>query len=214
MTSMENRAEAAVEAVLFAMGGSVTTAQLAAALESTPAEAEVVVRRLMDRCEAEGRGLRIIELDGAFQMCTSASFYENLIRVVKTPKKQVLTDVLMETLAIVAYRQPVTRLEIEKIRGVKSDHAINKLMDYDLIYEVGRLAAPGHPAQFATTEEFLRRFGITGTKALPEVAPEVAQKIRNEVSHEVGETPEEISEEISEQMPDAESAHTSDSEEG
>ena len=99
-------------------------------------------------------------------MCTRAKYYENLIQVASAPKKQVLTDVVLETLSIIAYKQPITKLEIEKIRGVKSDHAVNRLIEYNLVYEVGRLDAPGRPALFATTEEFLRRFGVGSTEQL------------------------------------------------
>ena len=106
----------------------------------------------------EDRGIRIIELEDSFQLCTKKEMYEYLIRVAKQPKRYALTDVLLETLSIVAYKQPVTKLEIEKIRGVKSDHAVNKLVEYGLIEETGRLDAPGRPLLFGTTEEFLRRF--------------------------------------------------------
>ena len=94
----------------------------------------------------------------------------------------------METLSIIAYKQPVTKLEIEKIRGVKSDHAVNKLVEYNLVYEVGRLDAPGRPALFATTEEFLRRFGIGSTQNLPVADPVVAAEIRMEVEEELSES--------------------------
>lgn len=93
-------------------------------------------------------------------------YYENLIRVAAAPKKQVLSDVVLETLAIIAYKQPVTKADIEKIRGVKSDHAVNRLIEYNLVYEAGRLDTPGKPALFATTEEFLRRFGVSSTENL------------------------------------------------
>ena len=82
-------------------------------------------------------------------------------------KKPVLTDVMLETLSIIAYKQPVTRAEIEKIRGVKSDFAVNKLMEYDLVRELGRLDAPGRPILLGTTEEFLRSFGVRNLEELP-----------------------------------------------
>ena len=87
-----------------------------------------------------------------YQMCTRPEIYEYLIKIAKQPKRRVLTDVLLETLSIIAYKQPVTKMEIEKIRGVSSDHAVNKLIEYNLVCEVGRLDAPGRPALFATTE--------------------------------------------------------------
>ena len=91
----------------------------------------------------------------------------------------------METLAIIAYKQPVTKADIEKIRGVKSDHAVNRLVEYDLVYEAGRLDAPGRPALFATTEEFLRRFGVGSTEQLPEMNVEQREEIRSEVEEEL-----------------------------
>ena len=118
-------------------------------------------------------------------MCTRAEYYENLIRVAATPKKQMLTEVALETLSIIAYKQPVTKLEIEKIRGVKSDHAVNRLVEYNLVYEVGRLDAPGRPALFATTEEFLRRFGVGSVGELPDIKPEQEEEIKSQVEKEL-----------------------------
>jgi len=94
--------------------------------------------------------------------------------------------VVMETLAIIAYKQPVTKADIEKIRGVKSDHAVNRLIEYNLVYEAGRMDAPGRPALFATTEEFLRRFGVSSTVDLPEMNLEQKEEIRMEVEEELG----------------------------
>lgn len=139
----------------------------------------------MARYEKEERGIQIIELENSYQMCTKARFYENLIRVASAPKKNVLTEVTLETLSIIAYKQPVTKLEIEKIRGVKSDHAVNRLIEYNLVQEIGRLDAPGRPALFATTEEFLRRFGIGGKENLPDIDPVRQEEIKNEVEEEL-----------------------------
>ena len=181
----EKREEAIVEAVLFTMGKSVELRQLAAALGTDAERAEAAVRRLQSRYEAEKRGMQITQLEDSWQMATRAEYYENLIRVAATPKKQILTDVVLETLSIIAYKQPITKLEIEKIRGVKSDHAVNKLIEYNLVYEVGRLDVPGRPALFATTEEFLRRFGVGSTKELPEPAPGRIDEFRMEAEEEL-----------------------------
>ncbi|MFQ9985697.1 MAG: SMC-Scp complex subunit ScpB, partial [Lachnospiraceae bacterium] len=94
-------------------------------------------------------------------------------------------DVLLETLAIVAYKQPVTRLEIEKIRGVKSDHAVNKLIEYNLIAEMGRLDVPGRPILFGTTEEFLRCFGVQSVDELPLLSPEKLEDFKQEAEEEM-----------------------------
>lgn len=185
ITKEEREYEAVIEAVLFTMGKSVEVRQLAAAIEQDEETARNAVLRLKKRYESERRGMQIIELENSFQMCTRPEYYENLIRVASAPKKQVLTDVVLETLSIIAYKQPVTKMEIEKIRGVKSDHAVNRLVEYNLVYEVGRLDAPGRPALFATTEEFLRRFGIGSTQNLPTPDPETAAEIRMEVEEEL-----------------------------
>lgn len=184
-TMVFSKEEAIVEAVLFTMGNSVELSQLAAALDKDMAAAKAAVQRLKEKYEKSDRGMQIIELETSYQMCTKAQYYENLIRVASAPKKQVLTDVVLETLAIVAYKQPVTKLEIEKIRGVKSDHAVNRLIEYGLVYEAGRLDAPGRPALFATTEEFLRRFGVGSSEELPAINPEQVDEFKLEVEEEL-----------------------------
>lgn len=183
----EKEQETVVEAVLFAMGQSVETSRLAAALGQDEQTAAAAAKRLAARYDSEHRGMQIVELEDRFQMCTRGDYYENLIRVASVPKKQVLSDVVLETLAIIAYRQPVTKMEIEKIRGVKSDHAVNRLIEYNLVYEAGRMDAPGRPALFATTEEFLRRFGVGSVETLPEIYPEKVMWMREEVEEELKE---------------------------
>ena len=177
--------EAVVEAVLFTMGRSVEIRQLAAALETGEQEAEAAAERLKARYEESVCGMQVLRLENSYQMCTRTGYYENLIRVAAAPKKQVLSDVVLETLAIIAYKQPVTKADIEKIRGVKSDHAVNRLIEYNLVYEAGRLDAPGKPALFATTEEFLRSFGVSSTENLPEMDLEQKEEIRSEVEEEL-----------------------------
>ena len=182
---LEKHLEAVVEAVLFTMGKSVELRQLAIATGQSEEETRQAVERLKARYDKEERGMEIIELEDSYQMCTRTGFYENLIRVAASPKKQVLSEVVLETLSIIAYKQPVTKMEIEKIRGVKSDHAVNRLVEYNLVQEVGSLDAPGHPALFATTEEFLRRFGIGSTENLPDMDPVREEEIRVEVEEEM-----------------------------
>lgn len=192
---MTDKDELTVEAVLFAMGASVEARQLAAALGCEPAQAREAARRLQRRYDDEQRAIRIIELEDCFQMCTRNEYYDALVRVVKTPRKQVLTEAVMETLSIIAYRQPVTRAEIEKIRGVSSAYAVNKLIEYGLVYEAGRLDVPGRPAAFATTEEFLRRFGVTSRKELPSLDADTEAQIIRDVTKEVGYRPEDEAQE-------------------
>lgn len=177
--------EAIVEAILFTMGEAVEVGRIAAAVELDEDTVRRVVRNMMDRYEDEGRGIQIIELEGAFQMCTKASMYEYLVKIAHVPKKHVLTDVLLETLSIIAYKQPITKQEIEAIRGVKSDHAVNKLIEYNLACEVGRMDAPGRPILFGTTEEFLRSFGIASLDELPAVNPDKLEDFKLEAEEEI-----------------------------
>ena len=181
----EKNYEAIIEAILFTMGESVELDKIAAAIELDKKETKAIIEKMMKHYENPSIGVKIIELDDAYQMCTKSEMYEYLIKIARQPKRHVLTDVLLETLSIIAYKQPITKVEIEKIRGVKSDHAVNRLVEYNLVQEVGRLDAPGHPALFATTEEFLRRFGIGSTENLPDMDPVREEEIRVEVEEEM-----------------------------
>lgn len=173
-----------IEAILFTMGESVELDKIAAVIEHDENTTRKIIHNMMDRYEEENRGIRIIELEDSFQMCTKKETYEYLIRIAKQPKRYVLTEVLLETLSIVAYKQPVTKLEIEKIRGVKSDHAVNKLVEFGLVEEVGRMDAPGRPLLFGTTEEFLRRFSVQSLDELPTINPEQVEHFKEEAEDE------------------------------
>lgn len=186
MESVEiKKLEGAIEAILFTMGDSVELGKIAAAVEHDEDTVRKIIHQMMDKYEEEDRGVRIVELENSFQMCTKPEMYEYLILVARQPRKYVLTDVLLETLSIIAYKQPVTKLEIEKIRGVKSDHAVNKLVEYNLVCEAGRLDAPGRPLLFGTTEEFLRRFSIHSIEDLPGLNPEQMEHFKTEAEEEV-----------------------------
>ena len=177
--------EGIIESILLTMGDSVEVGKIAKAIEQDVDTTRKLIHRMMDKYESEDRGVRIIELEDSFQMCTKKETYEYLIRVATQPKKHALTDILLETLSIIAYKQPVTKLEIEKIRGVKSDHAVNKLVEYNLVCERGRLDAPGKPILFGTTEEFLRRFSIPSLDDLPSPNPEQVETFKEEAEEEV-----------------------------
>lgn len=176
--------QGAIEAILFTMGESVELSKIAKAIGHDEETTTKMIHLMMDKYEAEDRGVRIIELDNAFQMCTKKEMYDYLIRIASQPKRYTLTDVLLETLSIIAYKQPVTKLEIEKIRGVKSDHAVNKLVEYGLAEEAGRLDAPGRPILFGTTEEFLRRFCVQSIDELPALNQEQIEHFKEEAEDE------------------------------
>lgn len=180
----KNEKASIIEGILFAMGDSVEPEKIATALEISVDEVIGIIDELAAQYESDGRGIRITKLDGAYQMCTSSDIYEYLIRIAKQPKKAVLTETLLETLSIVAYKQPVTKAEIEKIRGVSSDHAVSKLVEYQLVEEVGRLDAPGRPMLFGTTEQFLRSFGVASIEELPTLSPVTLEEFKHEAEEE------------------------------
>lgn len=177
--------EARIEAILFTMGEAVEAERIAMALEHDVDTVRRVARNMMDRYRSFDRGIQIIELNDSYQMSTKPEMYEAIIKIAHVPKKHVLTEVLLETLSIVAYKQPITRQEIEAIRGVSCDHAINKLVEYGLISEIGRLDAPGRPILFGTTEDFLRSFGLASLDELPIVKPEKVEDFKIEAEEEI-----------------------------
>lgn len=178
--------EAAISAILFAMGDSVEYKKLSEAIGYSVEETVEIVHRMQEKYEnSDDIGFTIVELEDAIQMCSKASMYEYLIKVAKTPKNLHLSDTALETLSIIAYKQPVTRAEIEKIRGVSCDHAINRLLEFNLITELGRLNAPGRPLLFGTTEEFLRSFGVKSIDELPIIAPDRLEEFKKEANEEI-----------------------------
>ena len=182
---------AAIEAVLFATGSAIEEGKLLQALgtEEEPVDKKAfhaALDELEKSYEDENRGIRLLRLENKYQLCTKNEYYEVLGRIVNMPRKHTLTDTLLETLAIVAYKQPVTRAEIEKIRGVSCSHVVNRLVEYNLICEVGRLDAPGHPILFGTTDDFLRNFGISSMDELPTISQDKIEDFRKQAEKEAG----------------------------
>lgn len=178
--------KAVVEAVLFAMGNSVELKKLASVLNMSDTETKALIGSMQEEYNSDvNRGITIVELEGSIQMCSKTEMYEHLMKIATVPKHYSLTDTVLETLSIVAYKQPVTRIEIEKIRGVNCDHAVNKLLEYGLITELGRLDAPGRPLLFGTTEEFLRCFGVKSLDELPTVSAERLEEFKKEAAEEI-----------------------------
>ncbi|HWT75167.1 MAG TPA: SMC-Scp complex subunit ScpB [Mobilitalea sp.] len=177
--------EAQIEAILFTMGEAVELERIAGAIDHDVETTRKLIHNMMDQYENEEHGIHIIELDGAYQLCTKSEMYETIIKITHIPKKHILTDVLLETLSIIAYKQPITKLQIEAIRGVKSDHAVNKLVEYNLVCELGRMDVPGRPILFGTTEEFLRSFGLQSLDSLPVMNPEKLEDFKIEAEEEM-----------------------------
>jgi segregation and condensation protein B len=177
--------EAVIEAVLFTMGEAVALDKLAEVIDLDQETTKKILHQMMDAYQKKHRGIRLIELEGAYQLCTKKEYYEFIKKATNKVINHQLTDVLIETLSIIAYKQPLTKMHIEKIRGVKTDHAVNKLIEYGLIEEKGRLDSPGRPILLGTTEAFLRGFGLTSVDELPDLDEQQLSKIRGEVEQEL-----------------------------
>lgn len=183
-TMEREKQEAIIEAVLFTMGEAVSVNRLAELIEETQTVTKKIVYDMQGRMEAANRGIAIAEFENSFQMCTKSEMYEYLIKIAKSPRKYVLTDTVMETLSIIAYKQPVTKLDIEKIRGVNCDHAVNRLVEFNLVKELGRMDAPGRPLLFGTTEQFLRSFGVKSLDELPELNQVQIEEFKEQAEEE------------------------------
>ena len=178
-----SRLEAAVEAILFASGEAVSLNHLSLGIGQDIRTTKEVILSLMLKLQQDNRGIEIIGINDSFQMRTSPNYYENIKILYQNPQKIKLTQPLIETLAIIAYKQPVTKSEIEEIRGVSADHAVNKLMEYGLVCEKGRLDVPGKPILFGTTDDFLKHYGFSEISALPKL-PEANVQFQVEAENE------------------------------
>ena len=159
----------AIEGILFAAGEPVKSAKLAAVLETDTETVEEAVKLLKYNYDAEGRGMTIIDIDEGYQLCSRPDYYNYIQLILGEQRRQALSNAAMEALAIIAYKQPITKGQIEYIRGVNSDAAVNRLVERGLIEESGRLDAPGRPILYVTTQNFLRCFGLSTPRDLPEI---------------------------------------------
>lgn len=170
MNRMEiNKAKGEIEAILFAAGREVKIGELMSALEASSEEIINVVESMKEDYKNQNRGLQIINVGEAYQLCTKKEYYEVIYSVFDKRNKPNLSQAALETLAIIAYNPRITRAEIESIRGVNSDGTIYKLLDYHLIEETGKIDAPGRPGTYGVTSEFLRMFGYGNLNELPEL---------------------------------------------
>lgn len=180
------KAKAVIEAILFTMGDSVEIVKLAEITGLSEEEMKAVLAEMQTAYEERSSGVKLLLLEQSVQLCTKKELYEYIIRIAKVSKKPTLSEAVLETLSIVAYKQPVTRIEIEKIRGVASHHAIDKLLEYDLIQELGRLDAPGRPILFGTTEQFLRSFGLEKLSQMPSLDMDKLEELKEQAEAEIG----------------------------
>ncbi len=181
----KNKQLAVLEAVLFSMGEAVSIDKLAKVTETEESETEALLKELKKKMDKSDRGVTITQIGDAYQMCSKTEMYEYLIDLTVSDKRAALSDSALEALSIIAYKQPVTRLDVEKIRGVNSDHAINRLIECELIKELGRLDAPGKPILFGTTDQFLRSFGVKSLEDLPELSSVQIEEFKEQAEQEV-----------------------------
>lgn len=164
-----NKSKGVIEAILFAAGREVKITELMSALEESSEEIITLVESMKEAYKSENRGLQIVNVGEAYQLCTKQEYYEYLYTIFDKRNKPNLSQAAIETLAIIAYNPKITRAEIEAIRGVNSDGTIYKLLDYNLIEETGKLDAPGRPGTYGVTSEFLRIFGFNNLNELPDL---------------------------------------------
>lgn len=164
-----NKSKGVIEAILFAAGREVKITELMSALEASSEEVITLVESMKEDYKNENRGLQIVNVGEAYQLCTKQEYYEYLYTIFDKRNKPNLSQAAIETLAIIAYNPKITRAEIEAIRGVNSDGTIYKLLDYNLIEETGKLDAPGRPGTYGVTSEFIRIFGFNNLNELPDL---------------------------------------------
>ena len=161
--------ESAIEGVLFAAGEPVGVERLCLALDIDRITADSVCQRLADAYRYERRGIRLVRLDNSYQLCSAPEFADCIRRAFESRRPARLSQPALEVLAIIAYYQPATRAYVDQIRGVDSSYTVSLLLERDLIEECGRLAVPGRPIQYRTTQTFLRSFGLSNLDELPEL---------------------------------------------
>jgi segregation and condensation protein B len=163
-----NQLAGQVESLLFVAGDDGLTAKQLAELTGTDKEAvERALAQIAEACRQEGRGLQVVELAGTFRLATKQQHADAIRRLLENPTTQALTQASLEVLAIIAYRQPITRVEVEEIRGVKSERPIQTLVSRGLVKEAGRAEGTGRAILYGTTDTFLDHFGLASLKDLP-----------------------------------------------
>lgn len=165
--------KAAVEAIIFASGEPVPAARISLVLGVPEEDVFACAERLAEEYEAAGRGIRLLRLDKSLQMCSAPQYAKQIARVIEHRAPPKLSPAALETLAVVAYFQPVTRAYVDEVRGVDSSYTVSSLVEKGLIEPTGRLEAPGRPTLYKTTEAFLRVMGVSELSELPKL-PDMA----------------------------------------
>lgn len=169
--------EYALEAVLFASGEPVSDNKLCAVLGTDKQTLSNAARHLADEYDFSRRGIRLLTLENAYQLCSRADYAQQVRAVLETRKAPTLSSSALEVLAIIAYKQPITKTYIEQVRGVDSSGTVNTLQEKGLIVECGRLDVPGRPILYRTTDGFLRSFGLSSISDLPALSEALGQEM-------------------------------------
>lgn len=190
----------AVEAMIFASGRPVSAKAISEILEVGTNEIEEAIEVLKEKLLERNSGVQIIKVNDTYQFATLEKFYAYICKLLDNRPKPTLSQAALEVLSIVAYNQCTTRAEIERVRGVSSDSALNKLLEYNLVEEAGKMNAPGRPMMYKTTEDFLKMFGYTSLKDLPEL-PNIKEALGEEDGQvRIGENVEVVTESEKEQV--------------
>lgn len=157
-----------IEGILFAAGDGVSITELCRCLDKSVSEVQFAMEILKQDYQSKARGIRLVQIKDSYQLSTKPDYYGYIKEITRHQEKTGLSRAALETLAIIAYRQPVTRLAVDELRGVSSSSAIQRLLDRGLICDGGRLEAPGRPILYKTTNAFLKAMGFTSLKEIPE----------------------------------------------
>ena len=188
--SSKPKLKSSIESLLFVSGEPLTLRDFTNTLEVSPKILKSVLDEMQKEYEEEKRGIKLISINGEYQLVTKAENSDYIQKLLRKNKRQSLSQASLESLAIISYKQPITRIDIDEIRGVKSESALQRLLEKDLIKEVGRLEVPGRPILYGTTDEFLRQFGLKELNELPSLdlydnkEDEIIEKM-NEVIKEI-----------------------------
>ena len=183
MSEQEGNLKGRIEAILFVAGEAVSVKELARALQTEEKAVKAELNAIRDEYDYDQRGFLLKRFGDKVQLATRPLYAQDVLRLLQPVQQQSLSQAAMETLAVVAYKQPVTRAEVEQVRGVKCDYSLQSLINKGLIKETGRKDTIGRPILFGTTDEFLSHFGLEGLESLPPL-PENPQEVSPEEAEE------------------------------
>lgn len=171
-----------LEALLFAAGDPISVLEIASVLQIVPDAVEVLLEEMTADYQSPHRGIQVIRLEDKIQLATKIEYSDTVLKLAEVNERQTLSKGALECLAIIAYKQPVTRVEIDEIRGVSSQYVLGKLLERSFITVIGRKKVPGKPKLYATTDEFLRQFGFDNLKVFTQ--DETYQELMNQMSND------------------------------